>query len=512
MKKTILVFLLAFTVVMPQFSQAATLDNLMAKIELLQREVNELKNQLKGQVTGGAPGGFATPLKRGSTGPEVIALQNFLSEKGFYSGTVDGTFGLATLNSLNAYKNSIGFTSFGSSFGGSWRVIGDPVTMYTITTSSCKADFDGNGKVEVADYELLQDNFTTSPQDSQLMFDIKVDGIVDKYDVKEWMTQYGKTNFCMSSNTTTAQWLASIAGTPTNPPAASPTPAGSNWSTEIAGATSDNAWLWDYQVKKITTYTRRQIPVTVTGSNTSDLMWVTEPSTSMNVTLLGQQFAGIYDSVELNAGKLYLVQNANFTSYNGYQYEIVRKLELYKPTASENQTTSIDMAYEKVGNKLQGTIYINKKPISSYNGVYPKFFTYFANDAKWMMTLRILNDGPIENSSILGVANNAPEAGYNFETIGDSRLSEINIVESATFAPTTQQDYYNPTTNTITLESDKGQVIWFHLFSKPPAVFPTGFIGASESKTHAASYAINLQRNAAVIVNGDFVPLAEQGN
>lgn len=513
MKKILVTFLFAFVIVTPQLSHAATLSDLATKIESLQKEIADLKLQLKSQVTGATPpGGFATPLKRGSTGPEVMALQNFLSEKGFYTGTVDGTFGWGTLNSLNAYKASIGFTSYGSSFGGSaWRVIGDPVTMYTVTTSSCKTDFDSNGKVEVADYVLLQDNLTLTPEDNQMIFDVKVDGVVDKYDIKEWMTQYGKTNFCTSSNTTTAQWLASIAGTAAVAPAASPTPSGSNWTAESVGASADNAWLWDYQVKSITTYARRQMPV-YDGSGTANLMWVVDPATTSNVQILAQQFAGIYDSIEMKNGKYYLVQNANFTSYNGYQYEMVRKLELYKPAASENQTTSIDMVYEKVGNTLQGQIYINKKPISSYNGVYPKYFTFFSTDAKWMMTMRVLNDGPIETTSLLGVADNNPESAYTFETIGDSRLTNINIVQgSSSFNPTTAQDYYNPTTNTITLKPNNGQVVWFHLFMKPPSVFPTGFTGISETKTYATDFAINLQRNTAVIQNGDFVSVSEQG-
>lgn len=498
---------------LPQTSRAATMSDLVSKIEQLQKEIFELRAQFTGQATGSTPpGGFATNLKRGSTGPEVVALQSFLSEKGFGTGPTDGIFGWSTLNSLTAYKESIGFTSWGSSFGGTWRVVGDPVTSYTVTTSACKADFDGNGKVEVADYVLLQNNLTLTPSDEQIMFDIKVDGIVDKYDIKEWMTQYGKTNFCMSSNTTTAQWLASITGTQTNPPTPSQTPAGSNWTSELAGASAQDAWLWDYQIKKITNYTRRQIPVTVTGSTTSDLMWVVEPTTTTNATLLAQQFAGMYDSVEFNNGKLYLVQNASFTSHNGYQYETIRKYELYKPTISENQTTSVDIAYLKIGNKLEGTVYINKKPISSYNGVYPKFFSYFTTDAKWMMTMRILNDGLVENSSVLGVADNYPESAYTFETIADPRLSSITIVQGeAGFNPTLQQDYYNPTTNTITLKPNQGQVIWFKLFQKPSSIFPTGFTGISETKTFGTDYAINLHRNTAVIQNGDFVSLQEQG-
>jgi len=514
MKKILVTFLFVFVAMAPQLSHAATLSDLMVKIESLQKEIADLKSQLKSQVTGTIPpGGFATPLKRGSTGPEVVALQNFLSEKGFYTGVVDGVFGWGTSSALNAYKVSIGFSSYGVSFGGgNWRVAGDPVTMYTVTSSSCKADFDGNGKVEVADYVLLQDNLTLTPADEQIIFDIKVDGIVDKYDIKEWMTHYGKTNFCMSSNVTTAQWLASISGNTTTAPAPSATPSGSDWDAELAGATSDTEWLWDYQIKKITTYTRRQIPVTVTGSTSPDLMWVVEPTTSMNVQLLAQQFKGMYDSVELNAGKLHLVQNANFTSYNGYQYEIVRKLELYKPTASENQTTSLDVIYQKVGNTLQGTTYINKKPASSYNGVYPKYFTFFTTDAKWMMTMRVLNDGPIETTSVLGVADNNPEMAYTFETIADSRLSQINIVQGGSgFNPTTPQQYYDPVTNTITLKPNQGQVVWFHAFMKPPSVFPTGFTGISETKTFATDFAINLQRNTAVIRNGDFVNLSEQG-
>jgi hypothetical protein len=231
MKKIATMVLMISFLVVPQAGRAATLSQVMSKLEALQVEIAELRAQILGQVTGSVPpGGFATPLKRGSTGPEVVALQNFLSEKGFYTGLVDGSFGLGTLNALNAYKASIGFSSWGSSFGGTWRVTGDPILSYTVTTNACKADFDGNGKIQVADYVLLQENLTLSPEDNQIMFDVKIDGVVDKYDIREWMTQYGKTNFCMTSSTT-SQWTTIIAGTTTSAPAPSAVPAGSSWTS-----------------------------------------------------------------------------------------------------------------------------------------------------------------------------------------------------------------------------------------------------------------------------------------
>ncbi len=515
MKKFIILCLLGMAIATPQSSQAVTLSEVVTKIEQLQRDVEDLRMRFMGQASGAAlVGGLATPLRRGSTGVEVTELQNFLSERGFYTGLVDGVFGMSTLNALNAYKASLGFSSFGSSFGGSWRVIGDPVTTYVVSSSACKADFDGNGRVQIADYILLEEKLGTVPSPDQIMFDIKVDGIIDKYDIREWMTHYGKTNFCFNAQASTeAQWIASTAGNVVNPPAPSAVPANSNWSAETLGIAEEDAWLWDYQVVRVTRHARRQVPVTVGGvSSGNGFVSVIEPVQNSPVTLLAHQFAGMYDRVENNNGTLFLVQEATYISPNGRQHDTVRKFELKKPTASENQTTSIDMIYTKSDTGIEGTIYINKRPISSYNGVFPRFFNFFTTDAKWMMTMRVLNDGPIENTSVLGVNDNAPEAAFTFETIADPRLASINIMQgSSTFNPTTPQGYYNPDTNTITLKPNQGQVVWFKLFQKPPSVFPIGFSGMSETKTFGTDFAINLQRNTAVIQNGDFVSLQEQG-
>ncbi len=118
MKKILTFFLLTVVLVIPQASHAATLSDIMSKLEALQQEIAELRAQITGQATGSIPpGGFATPLKSGSRSDDVAALQEFLTEKGFYSGVADGVFGTATLSALNKYKTSIGFTTFGSSFG-----------------------------------------------------------------------------------------------------------------------------------------------------------------------------------------------------------------------------------------------------------------------------------------------------------------------------------------------------------------------------------------------------------
>ncbi len=141
-------------------------------------------------------GNIATPLKKGSTGEEVLALEQFLASKGFAPSPIDTVFDQSTLTSMNAYKVATGFTSYGSLFGSisQWRVAGDPlVTMYTVTSTKCQADFDGNAIVQVADFILLQDNLTSTPSADQMKYDIKADGVVDLRDIKEWMAHYGKS-------------------------------------------------------------------------------------------------------------------------------------------------------------------------------------------------------------------------------------------------------------------------------------------------------------------------------
>ncbi len=518
----------------PLVSKAATLDDILSMIKELRKDVAELKLKVSGTVIGSVvpPGGFSTPLKSGSTGSEVTALQQFLTDKGYYNGPINGVWGsnlspagsspvapsAVLMKALNFYKTAMGFQTWGSTFGGTWKIEGDTSNFYVVTTNACSADLDGNGDVKFSDFLLLQQNLTNTPTAAQMMYDLNGDGMVNALDIKAWMTQYGKINNCMASNISTAQWLASVSGITVTPPAPSATPAGSNWSGSLAGALPGKEWLWDYQVTEITTYQRNQIHQwtgPITASSVPVKVWVTAPVQTMsNVTFLAQTMQG-YNSVESKNGSLYLVQNVNFTSQTGLEYNLIRKYKLKKPLDTDNQITSIDPIWNFTNGKLVNNSFVNKKPIASYNGVLPKFFNYFSTDAKFMVTMRVMNDGsPSDTTSLMGVYDNVPEVAYTFDSITNPQLVNLAVTQVPGFNPTNPQDYYNPTTGTITMNPNKAEAVWFHVFMKPPFAFPLGWSGMSETKTYGTDYARNLSRrngqSTEIIKNGDFVTPVQQ--
>ena len=52
-------------------------------------------------------------LKSGSTGPQVIALQQLLQQRGFDPGAIDGQFGAATEAAVRAFQQSVGLRADG---------------------------------------------------------------------------------------------------------------------------------------------------------------------------------------------------------------------------------------------------------------------------------------------------------------------------------------------------------------------------------------------------------------
>jgi hypothetical protein len=57
---------------------------------------------------------FTQPMKLGSTGTEVINLQNILRSLGFYKGKIDGGYGPATEEAVRAFQKAHGLTQLGS--------------------------------------------------------------------------------------------------------------------------------------------------------------------------------------------------------------------------------------------------------------------------------------------------------------------------------------------------------------------------------------------------------------
>lgn len=58
-------------------------------------------------------GGLAEILRRNSTGDAVVRLQQALTQLGYYSGTIDGEYGLATERAVRSFQGKVGLTADG---------------------------------------------------------------------------------------------------------------------------------------------------------------------------------------------------------------------------------------------------------------------------------------------------------------------------------------------------------------------------------------------------------------
>lgn len=70
-------------------------------------------------------------LQQGSSGDEVLKLQNMLTTLGFYTGNKTGNFGALTADAVTAYQKSKGLTADG--------IAGKR------TLAAINADYSGNG-------------------------------------------------------------------------------------------------------------------------------------------------------------------------------------------------------------------------------------------------------------------------------------------------------------------------------------------------------------------------------
>jgi flagellum-specific peptidoglycan hydrolase FlgJ len=77
-----------------------------------------------GFVTGGPA--RAAPLKEGSRGPEVMALQNQLNQLGYQAGTADGVFGSSTRAALKDFQTQNRLTPDGIAGPATQRALNDP--------------------------------------------------------------------------------------------------------------------------------------------------------------------------------------------------------------------------------------------------------------------------------------------------------------------------------------------------------------------------------------------------
>ncbi len=64
-------------------------------------------------VTAGLSTGFTQPLRSGSTGAQVTALQTRLTAEGVYTGPITGYYGVLTTAGVKAFQKKYGITQLG---------------------------------------------------------------------------------------------------------------------------------------------------------------------------------------------------------------------------------------------------------------------------------------------------------------------------------------------------------------------------------------------------------------
>lgn len=120
-----LVAVMAFGVAAPRSASAQTTADLQAQIAALLAQIQALQSQLGGQQSGGVAYNFTRDLTLGSTGNDVMQLQQFLNGKGFAvaasgagsPGNESTYFGNLTKAALAKYQASVGISPAVGYFG-----------------------------------------------------------------------------------------------------------------------------------------------------------------------------------------------------------------------------------------------------------------------------------------------------------------------------------------------------------------------------------------------------------
>ncbi len=113
MKRILTIAAIALALSVSATAKAATVAELQAMIAQLTAQIAALSSGSTAQTSGYA---FNTNLTVGSTGADVVALQDALASKGFLSipaGTSKGYFGQLTKTSVAAYQASVGLPATG---------------------------------------------------------------------------------------------------------------------------------------------------------------------------------------------------------------------------------------------------------------------------------------------------------------------------------------------------------------------------------------------------------------
>lgn len=428
-------------------------------------------------------------LKFNSTGEDVETLQNFLIEKGFYSGSASGVFDVATKNASIAYKTSIGINPQAGQFSSGWS----PITGSGSSTSisACKVDFDQNGEVGIDDYLLLEENMSPGPITPSL-YDLDNDSDVDGMDRLIFMKKFGWPNNCITSNVGIAY---SIPGTPSSLPSPTPNPSGSNWDIEdVTNCSADDvASLWNgYKTTTRKVFTYKQVNTYQVQSNGTVVpqgqIWTTATTTNpFNFVGPWLETLSNYENTSIKSyqGKNWVVYEGEMMTdpNTGLQWQTAIMTDLV-PTSS-NEIGSFDVVLEKDGNELINNTMVNKMPIGSFGSTLPKLLNSSAANFSPWIHLGIYNDGTPSN-----LEDFTSDENYIFTSFTDPRLESFNLA-------TGTEASYNPSTNTITYDPAKGAAVMLTYFrnSEPQGVSSQSYNGPLMVKTPAFEGFFDLNTN-----------------
>jgi peptidoglycan hydrolase-like protein with peptidoglycan-binding domain len=136
----------------------------------------------------------STTLQKGvRNNSEVLALQQFLTDKGYYVGKVDGSFGKETEDAVKSFQTAYGIKPTGV-FGGTWESLDGKQAQMPQAFTACDTDLDSNGMVGVSDLLIFFASYGQTG--TNLAGDFNEDGTVDVDDLLVFMGFYGHPATC----------------------------------------------------------------------------------------------------------------------------------------------------------------------------------------------------------------------------------------------------------------------------------------------------------------------------
>lgn len=118
-KRAVIAFQSAHGLTPDGLAGAQTLALITAKAQAMENSTSSSGSSSSGNASSGSTSpnsstsGLTRTLRRGYTGSDVTKVQNRLKELGYYTGTVDGVYGLGSMAAVKAFQEKHGLTADG---------------------------------------------------------------------------------------------------------------------------------------------------------------------------------------------------------------------------------------------------------------------------------------------------------------------------------------------------------------------------------------------------------------